>query len=129
MGPNAWLGRTWITNPVEGWYPTDVPQPLAPAVDIVRTLHNATYIAGLEFVGFEGPFSNPTLSGDTYPVPVGTPSLAIPRLPLSLPPRPKGASPVRCKLRPLLRSPVVVLSVSSRAHFLLSCDFDKDNLC
>jgi hypothetical protein len=77
VGPNTWLGRAWVMNPVEGWYPTDVPEPFAPAVDIARTLNNATFMAGLATVGFEGPFSGPTMAGGTYPTPVRCDKLPV----------------------------------------------------
>jgi hypothetical protein len=66
VGPNIWLGRAWIDNPVKAWQPYAADPLVKPLVDAAYPLENATFMAGLVGAGLEGPASGATTSGGNY---------------------------------------------------------------
>eukprot|EP00884_Botryococcus_braunii_P011628 jgi/Botrbrau1/20466/Bobra.145_2s0028.1 len=57
VGPNTYLGRAWVLNPVAGYKPTNPIPGTAGVVDSLEPALNATFMAGLRTSGFEGPNS------------------------------------------------------------------------
>eukprot|EP00884_Botryococcus_braunii_P013397 jgi/Botrbrau1/22058/Bobra.0024s0068.2 len=69
VGPNVWLGRAWIVEPIPRVLPTNPLPFTGPLVDAAKLVGNETYKLLTQAIGFQGPNSNPTTSGWTYPEP------------------------------------------------------------
>ncbi len=57
VGPNTYLGRAWVMNPVRDYKPSNPLPGTSGVVDSLEPALNATFMAGLRTSGFEGPNS------------------------------------------------------------------------
>lgn len=73
VGPNVWLGRAWIVDPVERLFPTQPYPFVGPFIDAAKTIGTEAYKYATQAIGFQGNNSNPNTSGWTYPTPVSLP--------------------------------------------------------